>query len=52
MEFTIGAGQMIKGFDQGTVTVSAINNDDIELDANHELAGKTLTLEVEMIKIS
>lgn len=110
LEFTIGAGQMIKGFDQGvegmkvgdkrtltlnpedaygnrngdlvfsisksqmpkgytpetgdklqmntaggglvTVTVSAINKDDIELDANHELAGKTLTFEVEMIKIS
>lgn len=110
LEFTVGAGQMIKGFDEGvegmtvgekrilklspekaygernddlvfsvskgsmpkgytpeigdrlqmntkdggiiTVTVSAINAEDVELDANHDLSGKTLTFEVEMMKIT
>jgi peptidylprolyl isomerase len=34
------------------VTVTAITHDTITLDANHPLAGKTLTFELELIGIS
>lgn len=109
LEFTVGAGQMIKGFDDGvkgmkvgdkrtlklppemgygernedlifslskeslpkgyapelgdhlqmktnyggtiTVKVFSIQENELTLDANHDLAGETLTFEVEMIEI-
>lgn len=40
--------------DQGDmdVTISAINDDEIELDANHPLAGKELTFEIEIVSVS
>ncbi|MGO4916680.1 FKBP-type peptidyl-prolyl cis-trans isomerase [Pseudogemmobacter sp. W21_MBD1_M6] len=37
---------------QMAVMISAVNEDEITLDANHPLAGKTLTFDIEMIAIN
>ncbi|MCR5813724.1 MAG: peptidylprolyl isomerase [Desulfovibrio sp.] len=34
------------------VTISEINDEEIVLDGNHELAGKTLTFEIEILSVS
>ena len=41
-----GSGQQIP------VSITAVNEKSIEIDANHELAGKDLIFEIEMVEIS
>ncbi|HEX7704869.1 MAG TPA: peptidylprolyl isomerase [Thermoanaerobaculia bacterium] len=51
----IEVGDMLRvGFPDGTsaaVTVAAMEDDSITLDANHPLAGKALTFELELVSI-
>ena len=81
LEFTVGAGQMIAGFDQAIpgmqvgekktiniqpgmklqlrneagqpvpVVVSDVKDEVVVLDANHELAGKELIFDIELVEI-
>jgi peptidylprolyl isomerase len=49
-------GGMIQGRDQDgktfTATITKIDGDNITVDANHRLAGKDLTFEIELLKIN
>ncbi|MDP9194922.1 MAG: peptidylprolyl isomerase [Acidobacteriota bacterium] len=51
----IEIGDMLQiGFPDGSssaVTVAAVENDEVTLDANHPLAGKALTFELELVGI-
>ncbi|HYI07717.1 MAG TPA: hypothetical protein VEK57_01495 [Thermoanaerobaculia bacterium] len=51
----IEVGDMLRvGFPDGSsaaVQVAALENDDVVLDANHPLAGKVLTFELELVSI-
>jgi peptidylprolyl isomerase len=51
----IEIGDMLQvGFPDGSnsaVTVAAVDNDSVKLDANHPLAGKALTFELELVGI-
>jgi peptidylprolyl isomerase len=66
LEFTVGAGQMIKGFDAAipgmkvgekkTINILpedayGVKDDVIVLDANHSLASKELVFDIELIVI-
>ncbi|MFN8179187.1 MAG: peptidylprolyl isomerase [bacterium] len=49
---SLHVGEVIGGMDQGrrfSATVLAIGKNDIKLDRNHPLAGKTVTFEVEIV---
>lgn len=50
---TVGL-QLQLSSDQGDmdVVISAVGDDEIELDANHPLAGKELTFEIEIVEIA
>ena len=54
-EGDIEVGDMLQvGFPDGSssaVTVAAMDDDSVQLDANHPLAGKALTFELELISI-
>ena len=60
LEFTAGAGQMIKGFDQGIIgmepgqekTIKIPPEDAYGTSGTHPLAGKTLIFKVKLIEIS
>ncbi len=54
MEIELGMKLMMQGQNGQPmpVTVSAIQEDSISLDANHELAGKDLTFELELVEIA
>jgi peptidylprolyl isomerase len=51
----IEVGDMLRvGFPDGSssaVTVAAVLDDTVQLDANHPLAGKPLTFELELVSI-
>lgn len=51
----VGVGDMLRiGFPDGTsaaVQVAALDDDSVTLDANHPLAGKDLTFELELVSI-
>lgn len=43
--------QMTRGEQQFRVTVTGVTDETVELDANHPLAGRDLTFEVELVEI-
>ena len=47
LEFTLGQGQLIPGFEKAVV---GLNN--VTIDANHPLAGKDLTFNIELVEIA
>ena len=64
LEFTLGQGQVIAGFDQGvvgmelgdskTLNIPVVEIDDsrVKMDANHPLAGKNLTFDIQLVEIN
>ena len=62
LEFTIGSQMVIAGFDQGvigmapgdkkTVEITSVAETSVTLDANHPLAGKDLTFDIELVEIT
>jgi peptidylprolyl isomerase len=49
LEFTIGEGQVIRGFERAVV--ARVDDDSVPLDVNHPLAGKDLTFDIELVEI-
>ncbi|MFO7899264.1 MAG: peptidylprolyl isomerase [Planctomycetota bacterium] len=41
-----------EGGDRQIVTVSKVSDDSVELDANHPLAGQTLTFDIQLVDVS
>ncbi len=60
LKFEVGAGQMIKGFDRGVIgmkvgetrTLTIPPEDAYGVEGDHELAGKTLTFEVKLVRLT
>lgn len=55
LEFTIGMGQMLQATQPDgqiiLVTLTNVTDSNVTLDANHRLAGKNLTFEIQLVEI-
>ena len=60
LEFQLGEGQLIPGFENAVIGMSEgdsttvdipIKDEELILDANHPLAGKNLTFEIELLEV-
>ena len=55
LEFTIGMGQMLQATQLDgqiiLVTLTNVTDSNVTLDANHRLAGKNLTFEIQLVEI-
>lgn len=52
LEFALGGGQVIPGFENAVSGMAVGDHNTVTLDANHPLAGQALTFAIELVEIA